>query len=165
MEASPNTRYRYNIPDKIKSGRPEKEKCLQDLINALLDCYENYIALSKVTPSAVLRAAYNNYANMRTDYVYALYSNLSVYNGVFVDQTGNVTGLIDPVWSDTEIAIIYEEAAIFPAIITNELKAIKRYDMYLRNHIPIIPHLRLLTSQKNSIKQTVKFLSESINLY
>ena len=165
MEASPNTRYRYNIPDKIKSGRPEKEKCLQDLINALLDCYENYIALSRVTPSAVLRAVYNNYANMRTDYAYALYSNLSVYNGIFVDQTGSVIGLTDPGWNNTEITIIYEEAAIFPAIITNELKAIKRYDMYLRNHIPIIPHLRLLTSQKNSIKQTVKFLSESINLY
>lgn len=165
METSPNTHYHYNIPAPIKSGRPEKEKCLQGLITALLDCYENYKALAVITQSAELKALYNNYADQRADYAYTLYSNLSAYNETFVDENGNVIGLANLAWDNTEITTIYRAVAIFPTIITSDLEAIKKYDTYLRNHIPIIPHLRLLTNQKSAIKQTVKYLSESINLY
>jgi hypothetical protein len=164
METSQNVRYHYNIPDQVKSGRPEKEKCLQDLITALVDCYENYKALSAITQPAEFKALYNNYANQRADYAYTLYSNLSAHNEIFVNENGHVTGLISPAWSNADIETIYRAVAIFPAIITSEREAIKKYDNYLRNHIPIIPHLRLLTNQKSAIKQTVKFLSESINL-
>ena len=164
MEVSLNIRYRYIIPDQVKSGRPEKEKCLQDLITALLDCHENYKALSATTHSAEFKALYNNYASARSDYAYALYSNLSASHKTFVDENGHIVGLVNPVWSGTEMATIYGTVDIFPATIISEHEVIKKYDTYLRNHIPIIPHLRLLTSQKNAIKQTVKYLSESIKL-
>ena len=114
--------------------------------------------------SAELKSLYNNYADQRADYAYTLYSNLSAYHETFVDENGHVIGLANPAWSSTEIVTIYRAADIFPATITNELEAIKKYETYLRNHIPIIPHLRLLTSQKSSIMQTVKYLSEPINL-
>jgi hypothetical protein len=165
MEASLNIRYHYNMPDQAKSGRPEKEKCLQELITALLDCHENYKALSATTLSAEFKALYNNYASARSDYAYALLSNLGACDKTFVDENGHIIGLVNPVWSNTEIATIYGAVDIFPAAITSEREAIKKYDTYLANHIPIIPHLRLLTSQKNAIKQTVKYLSESINFY
>jgi hypothetical protein len=164
METSQNVRYRYNITDQVKSGQPEKGKCLQDLITTLLDCHDHYKALAVTTQSAELKALYNNYADERADYAYMLYSNLSPYNETSVDENGHVTGLISPTWSNADIATIYGAVAIFPGIITREREAIKKYDSYLRNHIPIIPHLRLLTNQKSAIKQTVKFLSESIIL-
>ncbi len=164
MEASLNIRCHYNISDQVKSGRPEKEKSLQDLITALLDCHENYKALSANTHCTEFKALYNNYANERADYAYTLYSNLSTSHKTFVDENGHIIGLVNPVWSNAEIATIYGAVDIFPATIISEHEAIKKYYTYLRNHIPIIPHLRLLTSQKNAIKQTVKFLSESINL-
>ena len=164
MEASHNIRYHYNTPEQIKSGRPEKERSLQDLITVLLDCYENYKALSAITQLAGLKAMYKNWADVRADYAYILYSNLDVCNEAFVDQTGNVIGLINTAWSNNEVATIYGTVPIFPATIASELEAIKKYDTYLRNHIPIIPHLRILTNQKKALKQAVKFLSESIYL-
>lgn len=162
IEASLNIRYHYNIPDQVKSGRPGKEKCLQDLITALLDCHENYKALSANTHCVEFKALYNNYANERADYAYTLYSNLSACDKTFVDENGHVIGLVNPFWITTEIAPIYGAVDIFPATITSECEAIKKYDSYLRHHIPIIPHLRLLTSQKTAINQTVKYLSKSI---
>ncbi|WP_426669781.1 hypothetical protein ACPPVU_00785 [Mucilaginibacter sp. McL0603] len=161
MKTSPNT---HSTPDQPKSGRPEKERCLEELITALLSCHENYNALSMITQSGEGKATCKRYADERTNYAYTLYSSLGSYNQIFVDETGTVRGFVNPVWSNVENAIVIEAVDIFPAVITSELEAIKKYDTYLRNHIPIIPHLRLLTSQKNSIKQTVKYLSESINL-
>jgi len=41
-------------------------------------------------------------------------------------------------------------------IINNELSAIKKYNDYLRNHIPVIKDLYLLVSQQDSIKAVLK---------
>ncbi|HEY9001853.1 MAG TPA: hypothetical protein VIM89_10910 [Mucilaginibacter sp.] len=132
---------------------------LDKLVSALLICMENYRQLAASAPFKELKAIYKQLADERADYAAILYFRLGQNDQLSVDVEGGVIGQIKPAWANT--SFIGNEAnddTLLNSIINNELSAIKKYDDYLRNHIPVIKDLNLLVWQQNSIKQILKGL-------
>lgn len=133
---------------------------LDNLITALIICKENYEYLAAVTVLPTLRANYMQYAADRANFAATLYINMSQYGELSVDENGNVLGEKNMewrrAWFDNEVD---DEDILLRCAIVKDLEAVKKYDIYLRDHIPVIKHLNLIVIQQDNIKQVVKKLS------
>ena len=133
---------------------------LDKLIATLLICMGNYLQLAEATIFRELKAIYKQFAEERAAFAIVLYLRLGQDSQLSVDDEGNVIGQLRPAWSATSYVNSEADDAdtLLNSIIKNELSAIKKYDDYLRNHIPVIKDLNLLVSQQDSIKQVVRGL-------
>lgn len=160
MEIAATSSYSDNNRE---SGNDKREilrlNNLDALITALFICKENYEDLAIATDVPGFKFDYTRYAAERVHFAATLYINLSQYGALSVDENGNISGGIWPGWRQASpCATVYDEDTLLRNIINHELEAIKRYDTYLRNHIPIIKDLNLLVGQRDAIKQAVKEL-------
>jgi len=131
---------------------------LDKLVTALLICMENYSQLADVTIFPQLKAVYKQIANERAAFAAILYQRLGQDDKLSVDEEGSILGQIKPAWAGTSFINEADDDTLLNSVINNEFAAIKKYDDYLRNHIPVIKDLNLLISQQNTIKQVVKGL-------
>jgi len=134
-----------------------KSSDLDKLVTTLLICMENYNQLAKVTVFPELKAIYKHYADQRAAFAAILYFRLGQDDRLSINEDGSISGQTKPAWART--SYIDSEAdsdTLLNNIINNELSAIKKYNDYLRNHIPVIKDLYLLVSQQDSIKGVLK---------
>ena len=133
---------------------------LDDLVTALFICKDNYENLAIITEMPEFSSAYFRHAAERANYAATLYVNLSRYGALSVDESGKILGGIMPGWRQASpIATEYDEDILLKNIVNSELEAIKQYNTYLRNHIPVIKDLNVLVGQRDAIKQAIKELT------
>ncbi|MBV8391039.1 MAG: hypothetical protein JO080_14635 [Mucilaginibacter sp.] len=157
MNASDTNSFNKSSPNTTKHDHEVfRLKNLDNLISALFVCKESYEYLAILTEFPWSRSVYMRYAADRANFAATLYINLSNYGGLSVDGEGNILGEPNSAWRKTSFDAETNDAdSLLNSVISNELKAIKEYDNYLRNHIPVIKDLNLLVSQQNAIKQAI----------
>ena len=140
-------------------NRSEISKDLANLISSVDLCKKNYQILAGSTRSAQLKAMCKKYATERAEFVSSLYSNLTSFSGLSVNESGRFSGEIKTTWTNLMNSLKgITDFVILDAVITSELMAQESYDVYLLNHIPPIEHLHLLTHQKKGIKRALSEL-------
>ncbi|HTK20836.1 MAG TPA: hypothetical protein VL442_15035 [Mucilaginibacter sp.] len=149
--------HKKNYESAAKEREILRSSDLDKLVSALLVCMENYEQLAAATPFPELKAIYKHYAGERADYAASLYARLGQDDRLSINEEGGIIGQLKPAWAGTLFTNTESDDtnSLLNHIINNELSAIKKYDDYLRNHIPVIKDLNLLVWQQESIKQVV----------
>jgi hypothetical protein len=156
---NPESFHKKDYESAEKNRETLRSNDLDKLVTALLICMEKYRQLAETAIFWELKAIYKQFADERAAYAAILYLRLSQDNQLSVDEEGSVIGPITPTWVDTVFNSEFDDDdTLLNNVINNELAAIKKYDDYLRNHIPVIKDLNLMLSQQDSIKQVVKGL-------
>ncbi|HTK18327.1 MAG TPA: hypothetical protein VL442_02380 [Mucilaginibacter sp.] len=150
----------FHKKDYDSNGKEREILRLSDLdmlIGALLICMDNYEQLAKVAVFPEVKAICKHYADQRAAFAAILYLRLGQYDRLSIDEQGCITGQTRPAWVNTSCTTNEaDDDILMNSIINNELSAIKKYDDYLRSHIPVIRDLHLLVSQQDSIKRVIK---------
>ena len=135
-----------------------QEKDLGELIIILFKSQHYYSAMAIISELPELKKKFARLAAERKYYAYLLYQNLGMHSRTYVDENGNLVTDILPAYINTAYINCESEADLMCHTIKNEREVIKKYEAYLRNHIPAVAHLKLLVDQKQDIRQTMQSL-------
>ena len=138
--------------------KSKQEEDLDELIISLLKSKYYYSAMAIITDLSELKKKYTRLAAERKYYVYLLYQNLGEHSRTSVDEKGNLVNTAIPTFIQAMEIYIGSEKDMLHYAIKNEQETVAKYDTYLRNHIPLVAHLKLVADQKLDVRQTIQSL-------
>lgn len=129
---------------------------LKEILSMVNDGKEGYKSSAEATTSPELKALFLQYEGERIVYAAELKEHIATHGNDAENESGGILGGVHRTWLTIKQALSSnKDSAILEAIVTGERAAIAKYDEYITNYVDHADHIKLLTGQRDGIKEAL----------
>jgi uncharacterized protein (TIGR02284 family) len=129
---------------------------LKEILALVNDGKEGYKSSADATQSSELKALFLQYEGERIVYAAELKEHIAVHGSDADNEDGGILGGVHRTWLTIKQALSSnKDSAILGAIVTGERAAIAKYDEYIADYVDHADHIKLLTGQRDGIKEAL----------
>lgn len=129
---------------------------LKELLTLVNDGKEGYQSAAEATDNLELKALFTKFSGERIVYAAELKEHIAVHGGTADNEDGGIIGGLHRTWINIKQALSSkEDKAILTAVTDGERAAIAKYDEYIADYVDHADHLKLLTEQRDGIKNAL----------